>query len=341
MKTLIALFVMGASLLMGGTADIGKNGNDYYNRLPVMELETAELVVDGEVAKPGPVDLKAFPLHVVTIRHAHLHHKGREFMGAYRIEGVSLFDILKMRRVRKKANEFPPPVDLFLEISDAAGHVVMVSWGEVFFARTPHRILVATRISPIVPTKVKSAMPMPDSSMLVCADDLYGVRNLPMPNRITVRAAKVNVPINRKLDYVASRRIKISMGDIVVTELTEGFRLPGRRSMRSVFYGRGRGFHGFHDFTGWDLASVLDRYINTDPEFLARGYLVATSVDGYRSLYSASEVFNRNDGNVFLLLDGGLCENKGPWALFPGPDFFSDRAVAGVNEIRVTRLHSR
>lgn len=341
MKKLLLMVVLGATFLWGGAPDAVTGNNDFYGRAAFVDLETSPLVVDGEVENPGPVDLEALPRHMVTVRHADWHHQGREFAGAYRFEGVSLFDILRDRLVKKAAGEvFPPPVDLFLEIHDNAGDVVVVSWGEVFYSRTPHRILVATRVSPIVPTKVKSVSALPARSLLVCADDLYAVRNLSAPRRITVRSAKVNVPIRRGMAYVSSQSITLAILGEDAAKLRDPSRFPAKRSQPCVFFGRGRGFHGFQDFQGWDLGAVLAKYLNAEPDILARGYLVVSAVDGYRVVFSASEVFNRNDGNAFVLLDGGLCENKGPWALFPGPDFFSDRAISGINAISVEKLES-
>jgi len=338
MKAAAVILILSAAILWSGGADTDRESNDFYSRSPMRELDTAPLIVDGEVENPGPVNLKGLALHSVTVRQARWHQRGREFVGAYRFEGVSLFDILRNKAVRKRDDSFPPPVDLFLEILDGKGKRVFVSWGEVFYSRVPHRILVATRVSPIVPSKIRSVPPLPKNSLLVCADDLYAIRSLDSPRRITVRSVTVKIPIHKGMAYVSSERIKIAMHGKQIAELSDSEAFPGKRLMRSVFFGRGRGFHGFHNYSGWDLGAVLKRSINITPEFLARGYLVVTSVDGYRAVFGASEVFNRNDGNAFILLEGGLCENKGPWALYPGPDFFSDRAVAGINAIKAVLM---
>ncbi|MDY0297635.1 MAG: hypothetical protein RB296_09990 [Acidobacteriota bacterium] len=342
MKQILFIFLLGTSFLWGGVPDTTAGENDFYGRLPYVELSVPQIVVDGEVANPGPVNLDTLPRHVVTVRLAYQHHAGREFVGAYRVEGVSLFDMLSHSRISKTDKDtFPPPLDLYLEIRDDRGGVVLVSWGEIFFARIPHRILVATRVSPIMPTKIKTACAVPESSLLVCADDLYDVRNLSAPRRITVRSAQVTIPIRRGMAYVSSREIKLNAFGEDAGILRDSSRFPEKISQHTVFFGRGRGFHGFHDFSGWDLSVLLGRYINPEPEFLAAGYLVVTAVDGYRVVFSAAEVFNRNDGNAFMLVDGALCENKGPWSLFPGPDFFSDRAISGIEGIAARKVEKK
>ena len=315
--------------------------NDFFSREKPVELKQSALSVEGEIATPGPVELTKLPLRSVTVRQAGWDKYGKRFTGAYRYEGYSLFDILKDCKINKNnGKEFPPPTDLFLEIRDQAGHAVLVSWGEIFYARIPHRILVATRVAPIVPSKSRRIPTIPENSMLVCGDDLFAVRNLSLPSRIIVRSARVTIPIRRNMPFVVSQRIRIFKKDTLLGEVSSLDGFSGKDTSPCVFFGRGRGFHGFHDFSGRRLSSVLDRFINTSPEFVATGFLIVSSVDGYRVVLSAAEVFNRGDGNEFLLLSTGLCEEKGRWAIYPAPDFFSDRAVSGTNVIRVQQLET-
>jgi hypothetical protein len=45
-----------------------------------------------------------------------------------------------------------------------------------------------------------------------------------------------------------------------------------------------------------------------------------------------SELFNRNDNGEFLLCDRGE-KDGGRFSVYPGPDFFSDRAVKALKEV--------
>jgi len=56
------------------------------------------------------------------------------------------------------------------------------------------------------------------------------------------------------------------------------------------------------------------------------------AADGYRVVFSASEVFNRNDQSEVLIVDQGKDEG-GKFLIFPAPDYFSDRAIKAVSEI--------
>jgi hypothetical protein len=56
-------------------------------------------------------------------------------------------------------------------------------------------------------------------------------------------------------------------------------------------------------------------------------------VDGYRCVYTYSEIFNRNDQAEVLLIEDKENQDGGVFRLFPAADFFSDRAVKAVSEI--------
>jgi hypothetical protein len=60
-------------------------------------------------------------------------------------------------------------------------------------------------------------------------------------------------------------------------------------------------------------------------------------VDGYRCVYTFSEVFNRNDQAEVLLIEDPENQDGGTFRFFPAGDFFSDRAVKAVSEIRLLR----
>jgi hypothetical protein len=108
-----------------------------------------------------------------------------------------------------------------------------------------------------------------------------------------------------------------------------------KRVFPSVFYGRGKGFHGVQYFNGRPLKDALKSYCTLDRNTLQRGYLVAASIDGYRIAMSAGELFNRNDQAEFLLLDRGEGSDGGRYAIFPAADFFSDRALKAVSAIHI------
>ena len=131
--------------------------NDFYDNEATHPLPLAALAVDGEVAEPGPVDLAALPRRSVIVKEALLDEGGRpRFVGAYRYDGYSLFDVLDRVKVRKKnASEFAPIVDLYVEVENSDGDKAVFSWGEIFYPNELHRILIADAVTLIVPTKTE------------------------------------------------------------------------------------------------------------------------------------------------------------------------------------------
>jgi hypothetical protein len=80
------------------------------------------------------------------------------------------------------------------------------------------------------------------------------------------------------------------------------------------------------------LNGVLDPF---DAKLNRSGLVCFVSVDGYRAVYSYSELFNRADQTAPLLAitqnkdDGGFYRN-----FLPG-DFYADRSVKALREIYV------
>jgi hypothetical protein len=325
----------------GPAVDAEGVNNDFYDNEPFVDLPLGAIEVRGEIADPGPVDIAALPLRQVLVREARTTAEGHaEFVGAYVYQGYSLFDILRERTLKKKNEaEFGPIIDLMVAVENAAGETSVYSWGEIFYPRVLHRILVAARAAPIVPTKTGDRWPMPAEARIVAADDLVADRTIDGPVRITVLSAPVSYPTEKDLSPLRSDSFRVLAGDEVkatVRALPAGL---GLRTMPSVFYGRGRGFHGIEVFEGVLLREALQAVLPSGPEALRRGYLVAAGADGYRAVITASELVNRNDNGEFLLRDRGDGDG-GRFAIYPGPDFFSDRAVKALTEIRVLMFAS-
>ncbi len=310
--------------------------NDFYDNEPFVNLPLGTIEVRGEIADPGPVDLAALPLRQVLVREARTTAEGHaEFAGAYVYQGCSLFDILRERTLKKKNEaEFAPIIDLMVVVENAAGEAAVFSWGEIFYPRVLHRIIVARKAAPIVPTKTGDRWPMPTEARVVAAEDLVADRTIDGPVRITVLSAPVSYPTAQGLSPLRSDAFRVLAGEEVkatVRDMPAGLDL---RTMPSVFYGRGRGFHGINVFKGVLLREVLKPVLPSGPEALRRGYLVAAGADGYRAVITASELANRNDNGEFLLCDRGSGAG-GRFTVYPGPDFFSDRAVKALTEVRV------
>lgn len=121
------------------------------------------------------------------------------------------------------------------------------------------------------------------------------------------------------------------------TELTAEIlgKVP-RAARRDCSFCLGKGFHGIQLREGYDLAKLLQSHLaGADWRNLA---VVMTCADGYRSTFSGGELFGSELWERFLLVDaedGKACSpGGGKYKLLPQPDFYVDRALRSVAEIR-------
>ncbi len=329
-------FLLALLLVLCAWACLGQENNDFYDNTPEKTLPGAlKIEIAGEVANPGIVDLGALPRRSLIVREARLEKGEIAFIGSYRYDGYSLFDILKEKIVAKKNQaEFSSIIDLLVAVENAKGDKVILSWGEIYYPTALHRILIADRVAPIIPSETKENWPLPETMKLVCGNDLVSERNIGSPTRITVFSAPLGFPGKKgqKPLYAPTFQVTPAGG--------QGVAFAGiaaqaeHRVYPSVFYGRGKGFHGIQHFSGSLLKDALKGFITPDAATLQRGYLVAAAVDGYRIAMSCSELFNRNDQCEFLLIDRGAGIDGGRFTIFPAADFFSDRAVKAVSAIQ-------
>ncbi len=325
-----------ASLLLAlALVSPAQENNDFYDNTPLKNLAgTLSVEVLGEVADPGPVDLASLPRHSLIVREARTGQEGLAFVGSYRYDGASLFDILKEKVVAKKNEaEMRSLIDLLVAVENDRGDKVVLSWGEIYYPTALHRILIADRVAPIIPSETKENWPLPGAMRLVCGNDLISERVLEAPTRITVFSAPVHPAGKKGQKPLYAAAIQLVGADGRVSPFKGIAAKAERRVFPAVFYGRGKGFHGIQRFSGALLAEALQGSVPLNPETLRRGYLVAAAVDGYRVAMSCSELFNRNDQAEFLLVDRGRNADGGRYSIFPGPDFFSDRAVKAVSHV--------
>jgi hypothetical protein len=311
--------------------------NNFYDNTETYPLPVVDLIVEGEVTNPGKVDFSKLTKRSVIVKEALLDSSGSDrFIGAYRYDGYSLFDILN-DRIPKKANssEFKPIIDLYIEVENKKGEKVLFSWGEIYYPNNLHRIIIASDVSRIVPSKTKELWPLPPESRIVAGNDLVTERNVSSPVKITVRSYPHSFKVDRTMNPMYSADFRILKGSEqldIITKLPSGINL---QTFSTIFYGRGRGIHSTTPFTGILLKDFLLKYCPFNRENLKAGILCLVGLDGYRCTFSYSEVFNRNDQQEFLLIPSLPGEDGGLFRVFAAGDFFSDRAVKSLSEIRL------
>ena len=315
-------------------ADAGDRNNNFYDNTETYSLPGDDIEVTGEIENPGKVDLSKLPKHSVIVKETMLKEDGTDsFTGAYRYDGYSLFDILTNRIIKKKnAAEFKPVIDLYVEIENQKGDKVILSWGEIFYPNTLHSCIIATEVARIVPSKTKDLWTLPGERKLVAGNDLITERNISNPVKITVRSYPRSIPVNRELDPLYSAEFKIFNGEHLLETVKESPKLQPE-TVHTIFYGRGRGIHSTQPFTGFYLKEILGKDFKTDKKNLQLGLVTIVGKDGYRSVFSYSEIMNRKDQSEILLVPCKEEKDGGQFRIFPSCDFFSDRAVKAVSEI--------
>lgn len=311
--------------------------NNFYDNVETYQLPVKDLFIDGEITNPGKVDFSVLPLHSVIVKEALLDSAGGDrFVGAYRYDGYSLFDILD-KRVLKKANtnEFKPIIDLYVEVENDKGEQVIFSWGEIYYPNNLHKILIANGVSRIVPSKTKELWPLPVENRIVAASDLVTERNISSPVRITVKSCRHSFSVKEGMVPMYSSQIDVFSPDRKIEPIET---LPANLqndTFNTIFYGRGKGIHSTTPFTGVLLKDLLLKDFPVTRRNLKSGLICIAGKDGYRCAVSYAELFNRNDQQEFMLIRTGTDEDGGLFRIFSAADFFSDRAIKSVSEIHL------
>lgn len=150
---LTALFLLAAVMLKAQT-------NDFYDDAETIKLKTTSIDILGEVANPGKINPESLPLRSVIVKETLLQDGKDKFIGAYRYDGYSLYDILNNAILKKKNEaEFPPIINLYGEIENHKGDKVVFRCGELYYPIHRHEIFIATQDARIVPSKTKDLWP--------------------------------------------------------------------------------------------------------------------------------------------------------------------------------------
>jgi hypothetical protein len=327
-----------ASGIVAAIDSLDRN-NNFYDNAETYLLPGGDIVVEGEIENPGRVDLSKLTKRMVIAKEAVLADSGRNsFVGAYTYQGYSLFDILNDRVLDKKNKEaFRPIIDLYVIVMNDKGERVVLSWGEIYYPNHLHEVLIATEVSRIVPSKTKDLWPLPQERKLVVGHDLVSERNISNPTRIIVKSWETDIPANKGQEPLFSEKLRISGAGVSTVELTKTPEGLQTETLHTIFYGKGRGIHSTQPFHGVYLKEVLKPLVPFDRETLREKMVAAVGADGYRSVFSLSEILNRSDQEEILLVPASRDEG-GIFRIFPACDFFSDRAVKALSELVIFEL---
>jgi len=310
--------------------------NSFFERGPAKEYALKSVYVGGEVQDPGPVEFAALPLRGVAVKELAFEKGGDSFKGAYFYTGYSLYDILNVKPVKKVSTDFSPEVDLYVVVANENGDKAVFSWGEIYYTRDNFNTLIPKTVRAINPAKGDIEWPLPAVPRLVCGGDLYNLRYISNPTRITVKSVAGVFPGKKYGDGKEPEFVIVNGATTTVVSDPSKFTLG--RSHPYAAYGHGMGFKGVVAKEGFLLKEMLLK-AGVNPREAGGALAVVSAEDSYRASFSLSEIINRNDSEDFLIVDKGL-EEEGynRYALFAPSDFFEDRNVRSVNKIEIMKI---
>ena len=308
--------------------------NDFYDNETIYSLPVQPIQITGEIENPGEVDFSSLPLRTVIVKETILSEDDNQFIGAYRYDGYSLYDILNQVKLHKKNfDEFNRIIDMYVQIENEAGEKVNISWGEIYYPNHLHEIIIATKVMRIVPSKTDDLWELPEKAKVIVSSDLITERNILNPVKITVKSYPKFFVTVKGLKPLYSATVDLYNENELVETLTQYPDNMQIESFETIFYGRGRGIHSTKPFTGVLLKQITGKYAEFNQKNIREGIFLVVAKDGYRSVFTFSELMNRNDQSEVLFLYRPKMKHNGAFRLFPACDFFSDRAIKGINAI--------
>ena len=338
MVTTLLSYSQEADAVSGATQTYKPDGNSLYHRTEETRLKIGELWVEGEVQNPGRINLEKLYKRDVFYKEAIPDDSGKiNFIGANRYVGYSLFDLLNGFIIEKKNTDtFRPATDLFIVIENDQNEEVTFSWAEIFYTNIPHQVIIATESAPIEPYKCKVNYPTGNTWKLVAANDLYGYRMLENPVKITVKSFdKKDYTINRNLRNTFSPKVDVVVDDKLVMIIDSNSQFPTpQEKYKSVFYGMGQGYHPIPEFNGVELGPLIEKIMNKNTaSWMSNGLVCFSGLDGYRVIYSYSELFNRVDQVQAILATENKSGESGYFRIYHPDCFYGDMSVKCLAEI--------
>lgn len=317
----------------GATKNYDANGNSLFHRTDETSLVTGNLFIEGEVKNPGEVKLKKYYKREVFYKQATPSDSGSyNFVGAYRYRGYSLFDILNPFIVEKKNVEvFRPSTDLYIIIENDKGDKVTFSWAEIFLTHTPHQVLIATEMAPIKPYKKEVDYPTGKVWKIVAANDLFAFRELENPTKIIIKSFdKKEYAINREIKNPFTPSVNVFIADKLVSTIDSTYNQKATVEYKSIFYGMGMGYHSSPTFKGVELMPIAaDNELN----YMQKGLVCFAGLDGYRVVFSYSELFNRVDQVKPILAKPDKYSESGYFRVYHPNSFYADMSAKALAEI--------
>lgn len=317
--------------------ELKENTSSFFDESEIKEFTLKNIMVEGEVEQPGLIDLSILPIRNVPVKEFTILNGKDKFIGSYYYSGYSLFDILNSKKVKKaNGSDFKPAVDLYIIVENDKGEKAVFSWGEIYYGKDNFQFILSKSVNAINPSKLKMKWPLPSDPRIVCARDVYNSRFISNPVKITVKSFPgVFTAIQSK--EIFSPEIKVTCGaqSAVIKDIKVN---TEKRVYKNIGYGHGMGWKGVKDVDGYLAKDVLKEYIQFGNDEIGSSVVCVSAKDGYRAVYSLSEIINRSDNEDFLLSERKDSKEDGRYTFYAAPDFFVDRNVRAVDRIQIVNV---
>ncbi len=260
-------------------------------------------------------------------------------MGAYIYHGIPVYFILDGIVPLKTENDsFDRPLDLMVSFTSASGKTSRFSYGELTMCDDNNPVTLAFHRSQLFPSKSsekykKNIYTKPLKGFrLICPGDLYDDRYL--DNVISIRFSLLRTTntlfpeLNKKkncnsehLYYIRNgKRYKSSFTKIPIITISNWFRIGHGRGIKST---------NFDSVKGYSLTAWLEKYLGPGKP---GDYYIFAGCDGYRSIFSWTEIFQTSNGKKMIIItEMNRQRKKKGLTLGPLGDFFVDRCIWGLD----------
>jgi hypothetical protein len=331
----------------------------------------------GAVAQPGLLNAaltRGLPTYRRLVK---VTGSNGQYRSTMEVEGYSLKDLLDRIQVKKEDDGFNLALDTYITVKGRGGEQTLLSYSEAYLASDGGPLLVerARLLLPhhhqslgddnSNPTILHNAeersglnlqscsschtgntapvLSVPQGWMLVIPSDDSSRRYVEDVVEINVHQVGISVKDTRATAKNVVIDVPVLVGpDGKQTPLTaQRYSRAPKSTWQDMTFGLGKGFHGHHTWQGTSLDALLRPLLppGTDP---SKTWVLVTAADGYRSLFSGSEIFAAPEGKNVLLADRedgqALGAGSGRYHIVSKSDFFIDRSVRQVKEIRIGRI---
>lgn len=336
---LVAVFILRTVINKEERADAFSGATPRALRMPVPD--GLSLTVDGKVKQTYHFTSRSFRLLAkMRIRTPEVSPQG-EILGAYTYTGIPVLYIMEGIAAEKNESAvFDRPLDMAVYFTSYDGRTSYFSYGELTTANDSLPVMLAYHREQILPSKepekyTRNKYPGNINGLrLICPREADTARYLDNVVRMTLTRLSTPdrlLPVQRKNRDCSSASIECVEGNKKWAAAYEN--VPLKKISNWFRIGHGRGIKGYHLHTasGYHLPSFLRHNF---PGCSAGDFFLFVACDGYRSIFSGSEIFRTSAGDSFLLLES--LDGKPPQGgktIGTVADFFVDRCAWGITHV--------